>query len=398
VIFINEQCLTDSGTRVDYSPSSTFIFSRPPPSRQTLLRSLPPGPSSNILPLLDWGNPPTKLENLGLSGLGEFVSGINSPKPTLLAAQLAPLKRRRPITEGSQGPVSILIKKPRFSLSTSISSKYTSPAASRNAHAATLSALRSKSSTKKHGSVRLRLGLTKRSNIGSKLAQNQSSDESYDVSVQVKLTPRRRLRANPTSSLRAESSGVIDSPNGALTFGLPVPDKSISSSRSEKIQIHLPVEFAASGTPQQSQLPSAPQLSSSASEKARFKGTVLVPASPSPLTGRIAEAPSASFAQDDSWLPSCADTTILSDSVSELSSPAPPHNTTSSKMKFLPSFHGPPLSSSLTKALGYQRSLPTNSCDVTPDILVSASLSLSLEESGHELPVRNGRTNSAPSK
>lgn len=380
--------------RAGLSSTSAFAFRRPPPSRRSLLRTLPLAPASNIPPILEWGNPPTEIEALGLSGLGEFVSGIKPPVLGLSVAQRLLVKRRRSIGERSHDLSSSLVKKPRFAIPPVNSPRIPNTTASPKVHAAALSVLNSKSSTKKHGSVRLRLGLSKRANLGSKLAQNQSSDESYDVSVQVKLIPRRQLGPGPSRTLPTESSGAIDSSSGALTFGLDIPDKMISTAQGEKIHLHLPVGLAALGALGMNRPPSTPQ-SLSTSSTSDVRGTVLVPASPSPLGRRLVDV--SDTLPEDLSLDSRVDTTMLSESVPE-SPIAPSHGTTSYEPNTLPSFHGSVLSSTpASKALVRRNPLEADSVSATPDVLISASLSLSLEESEQQASsVRNDAIRSVP--
>ncbi|CAE6479152.1 unnamed protein product [Rhizoctonia solani] len=346
-----------------------FVYCRPAPNRRSLLQSVPLSPPSNISPLLDWGSSPTELEGLGLLGLEEFRSSIKSPIGGFPVAQQFLLKRRRSTGVRPQGLGSSLTKKPRFAAPLPTTSHL--PAVSSNVQNAALSALQSKSSTRGSGSVRLRLGLTKRTNIGSKLKSNRPLDTPYDVSVKVKLTPRNQTGDAPAFSI-AESPGSSNPADGTLALGFKIPNSAFNASGSGKLQVQLPIRTKSMGA---SRLLNTSKILPT--KVTGPTGRVLAPDPPSSLTNRIIEAPVTPGSCDPASPDSCTDTSMLSNVVpgSPLSSP---HNVTSSRLSPPPNFSI--LSAGLlptTNRVGPQESDLSNS---TSDILLSASLSLSLEE------------------
>ncbi|CAE6497132.1 unnamed protein product [Rhizoctonia solani] len=360
---------------IDCSYSTLFAYHRPAPNKRSLLRTSPLAPPSNIPLLLDWDSGPTELESLGLSGLEEFRSCIKPSAGTLSVAQQLLSKRRRSIGERPQGLIPSLTKKPRFAVPLPSSSSFAIPAASAKVQNVAISVLQSKSSTRGNGSVRLRLGLSRRTNIGSKLESNCPSRTPYDVSVKVKITPRDQTESGPPSFSAAESSDISNSVGGTFALGFKIPDSALTTSRDGKLQVQLPMRT----------IPTAYRPSNvskrTISKAAGYTGRVLAPASPSSLADRFTEITETFHLRDSVAPGSCADTSMLSDAAPECPSALPRDATPSSS--FLP----PPTFSALSTNL-----LPTSTQRVQPqegetsnimsDISLSASLSLSLEESG----------------
>ncbi|CAE6371279.1 unnamed protein product [Rhizoctonia solani] len=288
---------------IDFSASAFFAYSRLPPNKQLLLQTIPFALPSNISPLLDWDSEPTELEDLGLLGLEDFRSCIK-PSSRALPVSQPPLLKRRSLEGRPQDLVSGLTKRSRFAIplpapsnlpGSSISAKIQSPA---------LSALQSKSATKSNGPVRLRLGLTKRTNIGSRLAPNRPTNVLYDVSPKAKLTLRNPMKPNSPPKTEAESSDVSSSTGGTLAYGFKILDSAFSA---EKLCIQLPIGMASAN----------PSRSSNLSETMSRRtvvpaGRVLVPSSPSPLVDRTTEVPALPQSYDPGSPGSYADTSMLS--------------------------------------------------------------------------------------
>ncbi|KAF8607353.1 hypothetical protein BDV93DRAFT_542299 [Ceratobasidium sp. AG-I] len=316
-------------------------------------------------------------------------------------------KRRRSIGEHVENPAeSSSTKRPR--LPPTVLASFQRSDASTSTPAApspllTNASLKPKGTTTRHGSVRLRLGLQKRPNTSSRPAPEQSSDESYDVSVHVRMTPRRKLGAGPSRILAAETTERTDPESSALAFNLQLPAVTLPN-KGDKFHLQFPVEFAAPGPSRNAQSARSLLLGQSTPESTAPRGVVLVPSSPSPMTGRISDIPATSLRNDSSWIDSRVSASVLYDS-SEGSQSLPLHDTSSPRL-FLP----PPLPRNPTSTLGLNDSPRINdsgcqnpatsnqsSDDPTPDVLVSASLSLSLEESGSQLAsIADSRINESP--
>ncbi|KAG8732848.1 hypothetical protein FRC11_010560 [Ceratobasidium sp. 423] len=359
---------------IDYSRSTLFAYHQPAPNKRSLLRTAPLAPPSNILPLLDWDSGPTELESLGLSGLEEFRSCTKPSVGILPVAQQLLLKRRRSIGERPQGLRSSLTKKPRFAVPLLSPSSFAIPAASTKVQNAALSALQSKSSTRGNGSVRLRLGLSKRTNLGSKLESNRPPNTPYDVSVKVKITPRHQTESGPPSFSVAESSDISNSVDGTFALGFKIPDSALVPSRGGKSQIQLPMRGTSSG-PRPSNVSKIPT-----SKAAGHTGRVLVPAPPSSLTDRITEIPVTPHLRDFVAPGDCSDTSMLSDAAPEPRSV--PSRDAISSSSFLPPLAISALPTNLL-LINTQRVQPQegNSSNIASDISLSGSLSLSLDES-----------------
>ncbi|KAH7337589.1 hypothetical protein B0J17DRAFT_663528 [Rhizoctonia solani] len=328
---------------------------------------------------MDWGHSPTELEHLGLSGLDEFYSNIKPSTGGLTLAQQPLLKRGRPIGEHPQGLKPSLTKKPRFAAPLPSSPKLPTPAVSAKVQSAALSALQSKSSTRGNGSVRLRLGLSKRTNIGSKLELRRPPDAPYDLSVKVKLIPRQQTDVGPQSFSVTESSNSSNSADGTLALGFKIPDSAFDASGNGKLQIQLPMKAISASS---SRFSSTSEITSS--KIVGPTGRVLVPASPTLLTGRIMEVPVTPDSCGPASPGSCTDTSMLSDSVPGSTSVSS-RNVTSSSSFMLPLAFSSP-SSNLLSTDNRVQSQEGDSSNTTSDILLSPSLSLSLEELGQSKP------------
>ncbi|CAE7148342.1 unnamed protein product [Rhizoctonia solani] len=357
-----------AANRLDFCSSKHFAYRQPVPNKRSLLQTAPLSPPSNISALLDWGNGPTEFENLGLSGLEEFRSSIRPSVGGLPVAQPALLKRTRSVGERPQGSSST--KKPRFAVPLLVVPHL--PFAATKIQNAALSALQSKSSTRSTGSVRLRLGLSKRTNIGSKLEPNRPINTPYDVSVKVKPIPRYQAK-DPPSFPVTDSSNGNNSADGTLGLGFKIPDSAPNATRTRKFQTRLPTKQTTPGYSRQADTSDIPPTG-----EPRSAGKVLVPASPSSLTDRIIETPVTPDSGNPSSPDNCADTSMLSDGVPE--SPLSPLRTAAFSSSFLPPPAFPALSASLFQADNRAQAWENDLSNSTSDILLSASLSLSLEE------------------
>jgi hypothetical protein len=233
--------------------------------------------------------------------------------------------------------------------------------------------------------------LRKRPAASSKLAQEQSSDESYDVSVHVRMTPRRQLGAGPQRMLAPETPESTRAMSGPLEFGLKLPATALSN-LGDKFQVQFPVHLT-SHTHRDSQ----PSLSTPRTNL--LKGTVLVPASPAQATTGIADVSAMSLDRDDSWIDSRIATSVLYDSSREGSPEASDGRILLSPLLSRRSKDNS--GASLEKASDPQRSLMSDldDKDSTPDVMVSASISLSLEESVRAATSReNHHAHEPPSK
>ncbi|KAJ1301139.1 hypothetical protein OPQ81_003551 [Rhizoctonia solani] len=350
--------------------STRFAYSQPPPNKRSLIRTIPVAPPSNIPPLLDWGSSPTELENLGLSGLEEFRSAVKPSTIELPVVEQLLLKRRRSIEERPQVPGSSLTKKPRFAVAQPSPSNLASSVISTKVQNAALFALQSKSSTKGNGSVRLRLGLTKRTNIGSKLKPNRPLHTPHNLSVNVKLRPRLQAESDPSSFSTTEPSDSSSSVGGTFALRFKIPGSVLATSTNEKLQIQPPMK-AMSGDSRTSNASKG-----SSSNVLDSGGRVLVPASPSLLTDRIMDV-SKTRASDPKPSGSCVDTSMLLDSASEFS--------LDSSRNAISSLNPLPLLSAASPLqTNDHRAAPRegDSTNIESDILLSGSLSLPLEESG----------------
>lgn len=399
--------LTYAGTRADTSSSLAYTFRQAPPNKQTLLRTLSPASPSHSLSLLDWGTEPTDLESLGLSGLDEFVSGVKWPEASSLAARQLLVKRRRSIEEHT-GPLvePSLAKRPRLSPRVLASLERTDASISTPTPGPSLpipASLRPKGTTTQHGSVRLRLGLQKRLTTSSRPAPDQSSYESYDVSVHVRMTPRRKLGAGPPRVLATETPERTSSESPVLAFGLQLPAVT-SPNRGDRLHLQFPVKFATPGPSSSAQSPRVLLRGQPTPDTSAPRGVVLVPASPSPIIARISDVPAASLQDGGSWIDSRVSASVLYDS-SEGSQSLPSQDTNNSRL-FLP----PPLSrtprnleTNRARTNDSERQILTTpnvtNDNPTPDVLVSASLSLSLQETGSEaVSATNGRIHESSSE
>ncbi|CAE6429872.1 unnamed protein product [Rhizoctonia solani] len=364
---------------IDPFSSTCYAYHQLAPNKRLLLRTIPLSPPSNIPPLMDWGNNPTELEGLGLSGLEEFRSNIKPSTGGLTLARQPLLKRGRLVGERPQGIKPSLTKKPRFAVPLPSTSKLPNSAVSARVHNAALSVLQSKSSTRGKGSVRLRLGLSKRTNIGSKLEPHRPPDAPCDLSVKVKLTPRQQPEASPQPRSITELSDSSNSADRTLALGLKIPDSAFDASGNGKPHIQLPMKATPAGL---SRFSNTSELTFS--RIAEPAGKALVSASPSPLTGRITEVSATSGTYDTTSSGSCADISMLSDSVYG-STPVSSRNITLSP-SFMPPLAFPVLSNNLLSINDRVQPQKGDSSNSTSDILLSASLSLSLEELGQSKP------------
>ncbi|CAE6490962.1 unnamed protein product [Rhizoctonia solani] len=342
--------------------STHFAYYQPPPNRRSLLKTVPLLPPSNISPLLDWGSSLTEFENLGLSGLEESRSNIKPSTKGSSVTQQPLLKRTRSIGGRPQGLGSNPAKKPHFAIPRPLPTTSNLPAASSRVQNAALSALQLKSSTRGNGSVRLRLGLTKRTNIGSKLESNRPLNTPYDVSVKVKLLPRNQTEGSTAGSI-SESSSSRNSANGTLALAFKIPDSALNTSGNGKLQVRLPMRAAPAGT---SRLSNISKI---------VPAKVVGPAAPPPpplLTNGVIEVPVApvSCGPDNH-----ADTSVLSD--------VPPETSTG----LLPSYVFSALSTSVLPTTNRTRPRESDASNNTSDILLSGSMSLSFEEPGSSNPL-----------
>ncbi|KAG9074929.1 hypothetical protein FS749_013464 [Ceratobasidium sp. UAMH 11750] len=240
--------------------SSVYTLRVPPPTRKSLLQTLPPVSPSHSLALLDWGAPPTELESSGLSGLEEFTSGINWPVHRSSAVMQSRAKRQRSIEEPS----------------TLVSSSKRNRVAPANPtlpeNPALLALSRLHLLTGQRGTARLRLGLRKRPPVG--------QEQPPGGPAHVKITSKRQLGPGPSRILTTQG----EPPELLATTSSNLGDRS-------------PVQPAGQF------IPSTPKVTS-------LKGTVLVPASPSPIASRTA----ASSGRGDSWTSNRMAASILYDS------------------------------------------------------------------------------------
>ncbi|KAG8766063.1 hypothetical protein FRC12_007098 [Ceratobasidium sp. 428] len=238
--------LTSIGTT-----SSAYAFREPPPTRESLLRTLPSASSPCSLALLDWGTPFTESESLGLLGLEDFTSGINwSVRRPVIARPVHSLANRRRSTEESDSlGDSNLPKRKRFPI--------LNPASTGGPTIPTpTSASRFHELTTQRGTARIRLGLQKRLGIG--------PVKSSGAPNHVKMTPKRQLGPGPSRILDSEEEPLDSS---VTAFSKPGDTSSVQPSN-QAVQPLLP-------TPKTTSL----------------KSTVLVPSTPSSIARRTTAPP-----------------------------------------------------------------------------------------------------------
>ncbi|KAF8685116.1 hypothetical protein RHS04_00954 [Rhizoctonia solani] len=303
---------------IDFSTSALFAYNPSPPNRQSLLRIVPLTLPSNVSPLLDWGSEPTEIEETGLSGLEDFRSCIKTYIRTLPVAQPPPLKRRRSIEASPQDRRPNATKKSRFAIPLPAPSNLPGPAVSAKIRNAALSVLQSKSSTKSNIPVRLRLGLTKRTNIGSKLISKRPSDPPYGTSLEAKLAHRNAAVPDPPPKAEVGPSGANSSSKRTLVLRVKTLESTLGPSMDEKSHIQIPIDPVVPNS-----FPSSSLSEATSRRCAEPMGRVLVPSSPSLSTDRTIEVP-ASHRYDTGSPGLCADMPVLLDGIPEFASlPSP---------------------------------------------------------------------------
>ncbi|KAF8752347.1 hypothetical protein RHS01_07922 [Rhizoctonia solani] len=285
---------------IDFSTSALFAYNPSPPNRQSLLRIVPLTLPSNVSPLLDWGSEPTEIEETGLSGLEDFRSCIKTYIRTLPVAQPPPLKRRRSIEASPQDRRPNATKKSRFAIPLP-ASNLPGPAV-----------------PQKYEMLHSLLGLTKRTNIGSKLISKRPSDPPYGTSLEAKLAHRNAAVTDPPPKAEAGPSGANSSSKRTLVLRVKTLESTLGPSMDEKSHIEIPIDPVVPNS-----FPSSNLSEVTSRRSAEPMGRVLVPSSPSLSTDRTIEVP-ASHRYDTGSPGLCADMPVLLDGIPEFASlPSP---------------------------------------------------------------------------